>query len=362
MKILVTGTAGFIGYHLANRLIARGDEVVGLDIINDYYDINLKYSRLETAGIKREEVKPGQLVPSLKHSNYQFIQLDLADKAGLEQLFRTQQFDAVVNLAAQAGVRYSLVNPQAYVDSNIVGFVNILECCRHYEVKHLAYASSSSVYGLNEKMPLSTGDNVDHPISLYAASKKSNELMAHTYSHLFGLPTTGLRFFTVYGPWGRPDMALFLFTEAILKGEPIKVFNHGNMVRDFTYIDDIIEGVTRVIDHPPKGNPNWTGTSPLPDSSKAPWKVYNIGNNNPIKLMDFIKAIEDKLGQEAEKNMMDIQPGDVPATYADVQDLVDDLGYKPDTSIQEGINAFIDWYRRYYEGVGREGAALGVKV
>lgn len=350
-KILVTGTAGFIGYHLANRLIARGDKVVGLDIINDYYDVNLKYDRLKTAGIEREAIQAGQLVQSRLHPNYQFIQLDLSDKEGLNRLFQSQQFDTVVNLAAQAGVRYSLVNPQAYVDSNIVGFVNILECCRHHEVKHLAYASSSSVYGLNEKMPLSTSDNVDHPISLYAASKKSNELMAHTYSHLFGLPTTGLRFFTVYGPWGRPDMALFLFTEAILKGEPIKVFNHGNMVRDFTYIDDIIEGVVRVIDHPPQGNPDWTGAAPLPDSSKGPYKVYNIGNNNPIKLMDFIKAIEDKLGQQAEKNMMDIQPGDVPATYADVQDLVDNLGYKPDTSIREGIDAFIDWYQKYYEGV-----------
>jgi len=243
----------------------------------------------------------------------------------------------------------SLLNPQAYIDSNIIGFTNILECCRHHEVGHLAYASSSSVYGLNEKMPLSTADNVDHPISLYAASKKSNELMAHTYSHLFGIPTTGLRFFTVYGPWGRPDMALFLFTEAMLSGEPIKVFNHGNMVRDFTYVDDIVEGVVRVVDNPPQGNPQWTGASPLPDSSVAPWKVYNIGNNNPVKLLDFIKAIEDKLGITAEKNMMDIQPGDVPATYADVQDLVDNFGYKPETTIQEGINKFVDWYLEYYK-------------
>ena len=348
-KILITGTAGFIGYHLANSLIERGDQVIGLDIINDYYDVNLKYNRLKTTGILKEAIKYGQLVQSNNNANYQFIQLDLSDREGLNKLFEHQKFDTVVNLAAQAGVRYSLVNPKAYADSNIIGFVNILECCRHYKVKHLTYASSSSVYGLNEKMPLSTSDNVDHPISLYAASKKSNELMAHTYSHLFGLPTTGLRFFTVYGPWGRPDMALFLFTEAILKDEPIKVFNHGKMVRDFTYIDDIIEGVVRVIDNPPQGNQEWTGANPQPNSSKAPYKIYNIGNNNPVKLMDFIQAIEHKLGKEAQKNMMDIQPGDVPATYADVQDLVDNMGYKPNTSIEKGIEAFIDWYREYYK-------------
>ena len=347
-KILVTGTAGFIGYHLANRLIQRQDQVTGLDIINDYYDPQVKHDRLKTAGIESDKIEYGKPLQSQAHDNYQFVKLDLTDREGLNQLFKTEQFDAVVNLAAQAGVRYSLVNPQAYIDSNIIGFTNILECCRHHEVGHLAYASSSSVYGLNEKMPLSTADNVDHPISLYAASKKSNELMAHTYSHLFGLPTTGLRFFTVYGPWGRPDMALFLFTDAMLKGKPIKVFNHGNMVRDFTYVDDIVEGVLRVIDNPPKGNPDWTGASPLPDSSVAPWKVYNIGNNNPIKLMDFIQAIEDKLGITAEKNMMDIQPGDVPATYADVQDLVDHFGYKPETTIREGIDAFVDWYVEYY--------------
>jgi UDP-glucuronate 4-epimerase len=348
MKILITGTAGFIGFHLANRLIARGDEVVGLDMINDYYDINLKYDRLAQAGISRSEIEYGQLIQSHKHPNYRFIQLQLEDKEGIDRLFTGEQFDAVCNLAAQAGVRYSLVNPLAYVNSNIVGFVNLLEACRYNDVKHLVYASSSSVYGLNESMPFSTSDNVDHPVSLYAASKKSNELMAHTYSHLFGLPTTGLRFFTVYGPWGRPDMALFLFTEAILKDEPIKVFNHGKMVRDFTYVDDIVEGVVRVIDHPPAGDPAWTGKDPNPSTSKAPYKIYNIGNNNPIKLMDFIEEIEKALGKEAKKNMMPIQPGDVPATYADVQDLIDNLGYKPDTSVQHGVNAFIKWYCNYY--------------
>lgn len=349
MKILITGTAGFIGSHLAKRLIADGHEIIGLDIINDYYDVNVKYGRLERAGIPKEDIQPGQLVQSSTHPNYRFIQLDLVDRAGMDQLFADEQFDTVVNLAAQAGVRYSLINPQAYIDSNIIGFTNILECCRHNGVKHLAYASSSSVYGLNEKMPLSTSDNVDHPISLYAASKKSNELMAHTYSHLFGLATTGLRFFTVYGPWGRPDMALFLFTDAMLKGEPIKVFNHGKMVRDFTYIDDIVEGVVRVIQHPPQGNQEWTGAKPDPSTSKGPYKVYNIGNNDPVKLMDFIIAIEEELGITAEKIMMDLQPGDVPATYADVQDLMDDLGYKPETPIRDGIKAFIDWYKMFYK-------------
>ncbi|MEL6835034.1 MAG: NAD-dependent epimerase [Bacteroidota bacterium] len=348
MKILVTGTAGFIGFHLANRLIADGHEIVGLDIINDYYDVNVKYGRLSEAGISKESIQAGTLVSSITNPHYRFIQLDLTDNDGLEALFAAEQFDTVVNLAAQAGVRYSLINPRAYIDSNIIGFTNVLECCRHHNVKHLVYASSSSVYGLNEKMPLSTSDNVDHPISLYAASKKSNELMAHTYSHLFDLPTTGLRFFTVYGPWGRPDMALFLFTDAMLKGEPIKVFNHGNMVRDFTYVDDIVEGIVRVIDNPPKGNANWTGAKPDPSTSKGPYKVYNIGNNNPVKLMDFIEAIEEELGVVAEKNMMDIQPGDVPATYADVKDLVDHLGYVPSTSIEKGVRAFIDWYKSVY--------------
>lgn len=349
MKILITGTSGFIGFHLANRLIARGDEVVGLDAINDYYDINLKYSRLAVAGIDKDHIAYGQMVPSSLHANYRFIQLQLEDREAIHRLFEAERFDAVCNLAAQAGVRYSLINPQAYIDSNIVGFVNILEGCRHHGVKHLAYASSSSVYGLNERMPFSTSDNIDHPVSLYAATKKSNELMAHTYSHLFGIPTTGLRFFTVYGPWGRPDMALFLFTKAILAGEPIQVFNYGEMVRDFTYVADIVEGIVRVIDHPPAGNPEWSGAHPDPSTSRAPYKVYNIGNNNPVKLMDFIAAIEQRLGRVAEKQMLPIQPGDVAATYANVADLEHDLGYKPDTGITEGINAFLDWYLDYYK-------------
>ncbi len=347
-KILLTGTAGFIGSHLVQRLVADGREVVGLDVINDYYDVRVKYGRLERAGIPESQIEYGQLVQSQTLPNYRFVKMDLVDRAAMEKLFKAEQFDAVVNLAAQAGVRYSLVNPQAYIDSNIVGFTNILECCRHQGVKHLAYASSSSVYGLNEKMPLSTSDNVDHPISLYAASKKSNELMAHTYSHLFGLATTGLRFFTVYGPWGRPDMALFLFTEAILKGEPIQVFNYGEMVRDFTYIDDIVEGIVRVLQHPPQGNKQWSGENPDPSTSKAPYKVYNIGNNNPVKLMDFIQAIEEEVGIEAQKDMLPIQPGDVPATYADVQDLMDDLDYRPATPIRQGVKAFVDWYRAFY--------------
>lgn len=348
MKILVTGTAGFIGYHLAQRLIARGDEVVGLDCINDYYDRGVKYARLATTGIAKESLAYNRLVASSRHDNYRFIQLGLEDKPNMDALFASEGFDKVCNLAAQAGVRYSLVNPQAYVQSNIVGFVNILEACRHHGVKHLAYASSSSVYGLNESLPFSTRDNVDHPVSLYAVSKKSNELMAHTYSHLFGVPTTGLRFFTVYGPWGRPDMALFLFTKAILEDKPIDVYNYGEMRRDFTYVDDIVEGVIRVIDHPPVGNPAWTGQSPDPSCSKSPYKIYNIGNSSPVKLMDFIEAIEKALGKTAEKNMMPIQPGDVPATWADVSDLVEDLDYQPDMPIQEGINRFIAWYKEFY--------------
>ncbi len=361
MKILVTGTAGFIGFHLANRLLERGDEVIGLDNINDYYDVNLKYARLAEAGIiftpQNGTIQPSSntnnttIQQSTKHPNYTFIQASLENKATIGHIFREHSFDAVVNLAAQAGVRYSLINPDSYIQSNIVGFTNLLENCRHHGVKHLVYASSSSVYGLNEQMPLSTSDNVDHPISLYAASKKSNELMAHTYSHLFGLPTTGLRFFTVYGPWGRPDMALFLFTKAITEGKPIQVFNHGDMVRDFTFVDDIVEGIVRVIDHPPKGNPNWEGTHPDPSTSPAPYKVYNIGNNNPVKLMDFIEAIEQELGLEAKKELLPIQPGDVPATFADVSDLEKDLGYKPQTPIQEGIRAFLKWYKGYYSSV-----------
>ena len=348
MKILVTGTAGFIGSFLAERLIARGDEVVGLDSINDYYDVNVKYGRLERAGIVRDKLEYNVVVQSDKFSNYKFVQMNLEDKENIDALFKAEKFDKVCNLAAQAGVRYSLINPQAYVNANIVGFVNILEACRHNEIAHLAYASSSSVYGLNESMPFSTSDNIDHPVSLYAASKKANELMAHTYSHLFGLPTTGLRFFTVYGPWGRPDMALFLFTKAILEGKPIDVFNYGKMKRDFTYVDDIVEGVIRVIDNPPKGREDWSGTKPDPSCSKAPYKVYNIGNSSPVLLMDFIAAIENAIGKKAEKNMLPLQPGDVPATWADVTDLVEDLGYKPDTSIEEGVGKFVKWYREFY--------------
>ncbi len=348
MKILITGTAGFIGSHLALRLLARGDEIVGLDNINDYYDQRVKYGRLERAGIAQEAIAYNQMITSSLHVNYRFIKLNLEDKAALEKLFAVEKFDAVCNLAAQAGVRYSLTNPQAYIDSNIIGFINILECCRHYGVKNLSYASSSSVYGLNEELPFSTDHNVDHPISLYAASKKSNELMAHTYSHLFGIATTGLRFFTVYGPWGRPDMALFLFTKAALEGKSIDVFNHGKMQRDFTYIDDIVEGIVRVIDHPAKSDATWNGKNGRASTSSAPYKVYNIGNNNPVKLMDFITAIENKLGKSIQKNFLPLQAGDVPATYADVNDLVEDLGYKPATSIQEGIDKFIDWYTEFF--------------
>lgn len=348
MKILITGTAGFIGFHLAKKMLEKGDTVVGIDVINDYYDIRVKYGRLAETGINKQEIEYNKKVQSSKYKNYSFVKLDLQDKEALFELFSAEKFDKVCNLAAQAGVRYSLTNPYAYLDSNITSFLNILEACRHHKIKHLAYASSSSVYGLNESMPFSVHDNVDHPISLYAASKKSNELMAHTYSHLFGIPTTGLRFFTVYGPWGRPDMALFLFTEAILNNKPIKVFNYGNMERDFTYIDDIVEGISRVIANPPKGNAQWTGTSPDPGSSKAPFKVYNIGNNQPVKLMDFIKEIENTLNKTAEKQLLPMQPGDVAKTWADVEDLIQDLNYKPDTPLRKGVKKFIEWYRDFY--------------
>ncbi len=354
MKILVTGTAGFIGSHLALKLLQRDDEIVGLDNINDYYDQRVKYGRLAQSGIIQHidsgsKIPYNHLISSQKFPNYRFIKLNLEDKKNVDKLFEQEQFDAVCNLAAQAGVRYSLTNPDAYIQSNIVGFMNILEACRRYNVNNLSYASSSSVYGLNEKLPFATSDNVNHPISLYAASKKSNELMAHTYSHLYKIATTGLRFFTVYGPYGRPDMALFLFTKAALEGKPINVFNNGKMLRDFTYIDDIVEGVIRIIDNPAKSNASWKGKNPNPASSSAPYKVYNIGNNNPVKLMDFITAIENKLGKSIEKNMMPIQAGDVPATYANVDDLVEDLDYKPNTSIQEGINNFIDWYLEFFK-------------
>jgi UDP-glucuronate 4-epimerase len=348
MKILVTGTAGFIGFHLAKRLIDKGDEVIGLDNINDYYSVDLKYSRLKEAGIERKSVAYGKKVSSLLYPNYSFIQLNLEDKVHIDQLFSLEKFDKVCNLAAQAGVRYSLENPMAYINSNIIGFMNILEVCRFNSVQHLIYASSSSVYGLNEAMPFSTHDNVDHPVSLYAASKKSNELMAHTYSHLFDLPTTGLRFFTVYGPWGRPDMALFLFTKAIMEGKPIQVFNQGNMRRDFTYIDDIVEGIIRVIDNPPKGNTYWTGKSPDPATSKAPYRIFNIGNSSPVNLMDFIKAIEDALKKKAKIEYLPMQAGDVPVTWADVSDLESELGYKPGTPVKIGVEKFIEWYQQYF--------------
>lgn len=349
MKILVTGAAGFIGFHLTKALVDRGDVVVGVDNMNDYYDPILKAARLKEMGIETSEFIDAQNYQSANHSNYSFTKIELSRQEEVSALFVKEGFDKVMHLAAQAGVRYSLENPQAYVNSNIVAFTNILEACRHNKVKHLVYASSSSVYGLNEKMPLSEDDNVDHPVSLYAASKKCNELMAHTYSHLFNLPTTGLRFFTVYGPWGRPDMALFLFADAILKGETINVFNHGNMVRDFTYVGDIVEGVVRAIDQTAQPNEDWNGSTPIPSSSKAPYKIYNIGNNNPVKLTEFIEAIENELGKKATKKMMDLQPGDVPRTYADVSKISSDLNYKPETKISYGIREFINWYKAYYK-------------
>lgn len=333
-QVLITGAAGFIGFHLSKRLIGEGYAVVGLDSLNDYYDVNLKKSRLDI--LQKEE-------------NFTFVKGALEDNALVEETFRNHRIDYVVNLAAQAGVRYSLTNPHAYVQANLVGFANLLEGCRHHGVKHLVYASSSSVYGANTKMPFSVNDNVDHPVSLYAASKKANELMAHTYSHLYQLPTTGLRFFTVYGPWGRPDMALFLFTKAILEGNPIDVFNHGKMKRDFTYIDDIVEGVFRVMKKIPSGNEDWSGDHPDPSSSRAPYKIYNIGNNQPVELSEFIETIEKCLGKEAKKNLLPIQPGDVPATYADVDALMKDTGFKPSTSIETGIRNFINWYIEYYK-------------
>jgi len=346
-KVLVTGAAGFIGFHLSRKLVAQGHEVCGLDSINDYYEVELKYARLEQSGIDRKQIAPGAVVQS-SSPNYRFVQLRLEDREGIFSLFQREHFDVVVNLAAQAGVRYSLTHPQVYIDSNITGFLNILEACRACPVENLIYASSSSVYGLNKQMPFRVESNVDHPVSLYAASKKSNELMAHTYSHLFGVPTIGLRFFTVYGPWGRPDMALFLFTKAILEGKPIQVFNHGKMERDFTYVDDIVGGIEKMVVKAPVANATWDPAQPDPSSSSAPYRIYNIGNSSPVKLTDFIGAIEEALGMEAEKVMMPIQPGDVEKTWADVSALVRDYGYNPDTPVKEGISKFIDWYRGYY--------------
>jgi UDP-glucuronate 4-epimerase len=333
LKILVTGAAGFIGSTLSIRLLERGDEVIGIDNLNDYYDVNLKLARLERLR---------------NYDQFKFIKLEIADKQSMEDLFAREKVQRVMHLAAQAGVRYSLTNPHAYIDSNLVGFINILEGCRHHKVEHLAYASSSSVYGANTKMPFSIHDNIDHPVSLYAATKKANELMAHTYSHLYQLPTTGLRFFTVYGPWGRPDMSLFLFTRSILEGKPIDVFNYGNHRRDFTYVDDIVEGVIRVIDQPAQANPNWSSDNPDPGTSQSPYRIYNIGNNNPVHLLTFIETLETCLGKKAIKNLLPLQPGDVPDTYADVSDLVNDLGYKPATLLETGIRNFVEWYKAFY--------------
>ncbi|MBS3805796.1 MAG: NAD-dependent epimerase [Oleiphilaceae bacterium] len=334
MKILITGTAGFIGSHLAQRLLARGDEIIGIDNVNDYYDVSLKEARL---------------APLNAQAGFTEIREDVSDRAVMEAVFREHKPERVVHLAAQAGVRYSIENPNAYVDANLVGFMNILEGCRHNDVQHLVYASSSSVYGANESMPFSVHDNVDHPLSLYAASKKANELMAHTYSNLYNLPTTGLRFFTVYGPWGRPDMALFIFTRKILAGEPIDVFNYGNHRRDFTYIDDIVEGVVRTLDRVATSNKDWSGTHPDPGTSMSPYRLYNIGSNNPVELSRFIEVIEERVGRKARKNLLPLQPGDVPATYANVDALIQDVGYKPATPVEKGIANFVDWYRDYYK-------------
>jgi UDP-glucuronate 4-epimerase len=336
--ILVTGAAGFIGYHVSRRLLERGDRVVAFDNLNDYYDVRLKRDRL------------AQLAPL---SGFEFQQLDLADRPGIERLFASARPERVVHLAAQAGVRYSLVNPYAYIDSNVAGFTNILECCRHNGVQHLVFASSSSVYGADAAMPFSVHQRTDHPLSLYGATKKANELMAHAYAHLFRLPCTGLRFFTVYGPWGRPDMALFAFTRAILEGRPIDVFNHGRMQRDFTFIDDIVEGVVRTLDRTATSNPEWDGAHPDPASSHAPYRLYNIGNNNPVELLHLIATLEECLGRTAQKNLLPMQPGDVPATYADVEDLVRDAGFQPNTPIETGVRRFVEWYRSYYAGTER---------
>ena len=334
MKVLVTGAAGFIGSALSIRLLDRGDEVIGIDNLNDYYDPKLKEARMAR---------------HLNHSNFTHVNINLEDREGIKKLFEKEKPQGVVNLAAQAGVRYSIENPLAYVDTNLVGFAHILEGCRHNNVEHFVYASSSSVYGSNTNMPFSIHDNVDHPLSLYAATKKANELMAHTYSNLYNLPTTGLRFFTVYGPWGRPDMALFKFTKAMLAGESIPVFNYGKHRRDFTYIDNIVEGVIRVLDRPASSNPDWDGANPDSGTSQAPWRVYNIGNNSPVELMDYIGALEESLGIEADKEMLPLQDGDVPDTYANVEDLVKEFGYKPDMSVKQGVANFVDWYKDFYK-------------
>jgi UDP-glucuronate 4-epimerase len=349
MKILVTGTAGFIGHALAKKLLERGDEVIGIDNINDYYDVNLKYARLQELGINKEDILENKEVKSSTYDKHFFFKIDLADRETMNDLFQTQQFDAVMNLAAQAGVRYSLENPHAYIDSNVVGFMNILEGCRHHGVKNLCYASSSSVYGLNQSQPFKTSDKTEHQVSIYAATKKSNEMMAHTYAHLYGIQTSGLRFFTVYGPWGRPDMAPMLFTDAIMNDRAINVFNHGKMSRDFTYIDDIVDGIIKVIDNPATINEDWDAENPEIQSSSAPYRIYNIGNNEPVSLMGFIETIEDAIGKKAEKNYMPMQDGDVQSTYADVSGLIDNFGYKPDTKLSDGIGNFVKWYKEFYK-------------
>ncbi|MBX2814537.1 MAG: NAD-dependent epimerase [Saprospiraceae bacterium] len=354
MNILITGSAGFIGFHLAQRFVREGHRVTGLDNLNHYYDVQLKFDRLQQVGILEDQIQYGKVTTSALDPGYRFVEGNLEDGSLIERIFQKGSFDVVINLAAQAGVRHSLTHPHDYIQSNVVGFLNVLEGCRTHAVKHLLYASSSSVYGLNEQMPLSTKQGVDHPMSLYAATKKSNELMAHSYSHLYGLPTTGLRFFTVYGPWGRPDMALFIFTKAILAGEPIRVFNHGNMVRDFTYVDDIVEGIVRLSGHIPGPDTAWSGHTPSHDSSSAPWRVFNIGNNSEVQLLDFVHAIEKHLGKKAEIRLEPIQPGDVPVTRADVSEMMEAVGYRPDTPVSEGIGRFVDWYLDYYGGRNAE--------
>lgn len=347
-KILVTGSAGFVGFHLVNALVKRGDKVVGIDNLNDYYSVSLKYDRLSECGIDTSDVKWHEVLDS-SSLQYRFIRMNLEDKGELNKLFEIEKFDFVINMAAQAGVRYSIENPDAYIQSNVVGFLNLLECCRHYHIKHFVYASSSSVYGMNENMPFSVKHNVDHPVSLYAATKKSNELMAHCYSHLYNISTTGLRFFTVYGPWGRPDMAYFLFTNAILAGKSIKVFNNGDMERDFTYIDDIVNGVINVTDCPSDAHPAWSGADSDPSRSKAPYRIYNIGNDNPVRLMDFINEIGRHLHKEVKMEMLPMQPGDVKRTWADVEELIREFDYKPQTTIDIGIKKFVEWYKNYYK-------------
>jgi len=348
MKILVTGAAGFIGAALSRKLSNAGHVVVGLDNINDYYDIKIKHGRLELAGIDSSKIQDQNLISSTK-DGYSFVKIDLMDRDGLNKLFKTEHFDHVINLAAQAGVRHSIDNPHAYAESNLTGYLNLLEACRHSNIKHLVYASSSSVYGLNKSQPFSTSDNVDHPVSLYAATKKSNELMSHAYSHLYGIPTTGLRFFTVYGPWGRPDMACFKFTKAIINDEPIDVYNQGVMSRDFTYIDDIVGGIIRINEKPPVVDPNWNAEISDPASSSAPFKIYNLGNSNPVSLMTFIEVIEKSIGKKAKMNMLPMQPGDVASTYADISELERDYGYRPEANLEEGVNLFVEWYRKFYK-------------